>query len=160
MSQQALVRKLCALSPHHRTRRAVFEFDKLVRSIYTLRYVRDPQLQRNVHRSQNRIEAYHALRGFIAEVSGRKHLIGKTDHDIAINNECGRLLANVVTAFNSVLLSQLLERYQREGNEKALSMLKKISPVAWRHIHFLGHYTFRNENPIDIAAMLAGLDLL
>ncbi|WP_154678218.1 Tn3 family transposase [Paraburkholderia nodosa] len=59
-----------------------------------------PQLQRNVHRSQNRIEAYHALRGFIAEVSGRKHLIGKTDHDIAINNECGRLLANVVTAFN------------------------------------------------------------
>ncbi|TDG02165.1 hypothetical protein E1N52_41155 [Paraburkholderia guartelaensis] len=80
--------------------------------------------------------------------------------DIAINNECGRLLANVVTAFNSVLLSQLLERYQREGNEKALAMLKKISPVAWRHIHFLGHYTFRNENPIDIAAMLAGLDLL
>ncbi|MEX3816424.1 Tn3 family transposase, partial [Paraburkholderia sp. BR13439] len=52
------------------------------------------------------------------------------------------------------------ERYQREGNEKALAMLKKISPVAWRHIHFLGHYTFRNENPIDIAAMLAGLDLL
>ncbi|WP_429464211.1 Tn3 family transposase [Paraburkholderia sp. JPY465] len=160
MSQQALVRKLCALSPHHRTRRAVFEFDKLVCSIYTLRYMRDPQLQRNVHRSQNRIEAYHALRGFIAEVGGKKHLIGKTDHDIAINNECGRLLANVVTAFNSVLLSQLLERYRREGNEKALAMLKKISPVAWQHIHLLGHYTFRNENPIDIAAMLAGLDLL
>ncbi|MEX3860056.1 Tn3 family transposase [Paraburkholderia sp. BR10923] len=119
MSQQALVRKLCALSPRHRTRRAVFEFDKLVRSIYTLRYMRDPQLQRNVHRSQNRIEAYHALRGFIAEVSGRKHLIGKTDHDIAINNECGRLLANVVTAFNSVLLSQLNATNGREMRRRS-----------------------------------------
>ncbi|MBF8396341.1 Tn3 family transposase, partial [Pseudomonas aeruginosa] len=35
------------------TRRAIFEFDKLIRSIYTLRYLRDPQLERNVHRSQN-----------------------------------------------------------------------------------------------------------
>jgi TnpA family transposase len=160
MSQQALVRKLCALSPHPRTREAVFEVDKLVRSIYTLRYMLDPQLQRNVHRSQNRIEAYHQLRSFTAQVSGRKHLIGKTDLDVAISNQCGRLLANVVTAFNSMLLSQLLERYQRDGNQKALDMLKKISPVAWQHIHFLGHYAFRNENPIDLAAMLAGLDLL
>jgi TnpA family transposase len=132
----------------------------LVRSIYTLRYMRDPQLQRDVHRSQNRIEAYHQLRSFIAQFGGKKHLIGKTDLDVAISNECGRLLANTVTAFNSVLLSTLLERYQREGNEKALAMLKKISPVAWQHIHFLGHYAFRTENPIDLAAMLSGLDIV
>jgi hypothetical protein len=31
------LRKLCTLSPHHPTRKAIFEFDKLVRSIYTLR---------------------------------------------------------------------------------------------------------------------------
>jgi len=48
MSQSILVRKLCTLSPHHPTRKAIFEFDKLVRSIYTLRYLRDPQLERNV----------------------------------------------------------------------------------------------------------------
>lgn len=160
MSQQALVRKLCALSPHHRARKAVFEFDKLIRSIYTLRYLRDPQLQRNVHRSQNRIESWHQLRAFIAQVGGRKQLIGRTDHDIAISNECGRLLANIVTAFNSALLSALLERYQRDDNQQALAMLRKMSPVAWQHIHFLGHYAFRNENPIDLAAMLAGFDLV
>ena len=56
MTQSILVRKLCTLSPQHPTRKAIFEFDKLVRSIYTLRYLWDPQLQRNVHRSQNRIE--------------------------------------------------------------------------------------------------------
>ena len=133
----------------------------LIRSIYTLRYLRDPQLQRNVHRSQNRIEAYHQLRSVLAQVSGRKELIGRTDLDIAISNECGRLVANVVTAYNSILLSGLLNRYEAEGNQKALDMLKRISPVAWQHIHFLGHYAFRdNQNPIDMEAILASVNLL
>jgi len=161
MSQATLVRKLCTLSGHHRTRKAIFEYDKLIRSIYTLKYMRDPQLQRNVHRSQNRIESYHQLRSVIAQVGGKKHLIGRTDLDIAISNECGRLLANVVIAFNSMLLSALLDRYQEEGNAKALAMFKKISPVAWQHIHFLGHYAFRNKHdPIDLESLLENVFLL
>jgi hypothetical protein len=39
----------------HRTRKVIFEYDKLIHSIYTLKYLRDPQLHRKVHRSQNRI---------------------------------------------------------------------------------------------------------
>ena len=156
MSQSVLVWKLCTLSSHHPTRKAIFEFDKLVRSIYTLKYLRDPQLQRNVHRSQNRIESYHQLRAFLAEVSGKKHLTGRTDLDVAISNECGRLIANVVVAYNSLLLSMLLDRYQAAGEQKHLGLLKKISPVAWQHIHFLGHYVFRdNHQPIDLDAILA-----
>jgi TnpA family transposase len=116
MSQSVLVRKLCTLSGHHRTRKAIFEFDKLIRSICTLRYLRDPQLQRNVHRSQNRIEGYYQLRSVLAQVSGRKELIGHTDLDVAISNECGRLVANIVIAYNSILLSGILTRDQALGN--------------------------------------------
>ena len=156
MSQSILVRKLCTLSPHHPTRKAIFEFDKLVRSIYPLRYLRDPQLQCNVHRSQNRIESYHPLRALLAELSGKKHLTGRTDLDVAISNECGRLIANVVIAYNSILLSMLLNRRQTAEEEKFLELLKKISPVAWQHIHFLGHYLFRDHrHPIDLEALLA-----
>jgi TnpA family transposase len=160
MTQSTLIRKLCALSQQNRTRKAIFEFDKLIRSIYTLRYLRDPQLQRDVLRSQNRIEAYHQLRSFITQVSSKKQLIGKTDLDVAISNQCGRLISNVVIAYNSIMLSMLLERFRADGNEKALALLQKISPVAWQHIHFLGHYAFRgNHNPIDLVAMLAGIKL-
>ena len=160
MTQSNLIRKLCALPQQNRTRKAIFEFDKLIRSIYTLRYLRDPQLQRDVHRSQNRIEAYHQLRSFITQVSGKKQLIGKTDLDIAISNQCGRLISNVVIAYNSIMLSLLLERFRAEGNEKALALLQKISPVAWQHVYFLGHYAFRdNHNPIDLFAMLDGIQL-
>ncbi|MFM0069205.1 Tn3 family transposase [Paraburkholderia aspalathi] len=128
MSQQTLMRKLCALAPSHPVRRAVFEFDKLVRSRYTLQCLLDPQRQRDARLSQKRLEAYHALRGSIAEVSGKKHLIGRTDLEIAISNGCGRLLANIVIAFNSIVLSELYERCQRSGNQTVLSTLKTIRP--------------------------------
>lgn len=157
-SQSTLVRKLCALSQHNPTRKAVFEFDKLVRSIYTLNYFRDVQLQRDVHRSQNRLEAYHQLRSAIAQVGGRKQLSGRTDLDTAISNQCARLIANVIIAYNSVLLSKLLERYQAASNQKAIQLLQKISPVAWRHIHLLGRYMFRDRGqPIDLDVLLAGI---
>ena len=74
-----------------------------------------------------------------------------------ISNHCGRLIANVVIAFNSMLLSGLLSRYLETGNEKAMDLLRRISPAAWQHIHFLGHYAFRDKcTPIDLEAILAG----
>ena len=159
MSQSVLVRKICTLSGHHRTRKAIFEFDKLIRSIYTLRYLRDPQLQRDVHRSENRIESYHQLRSTIAQVNGKKELTGRNDLDVAVSNHCGRLIANVVIAYNSMLLSGLLGRYLATGNEKALDLLRRISPAAWQHLHFLGHYAFRDKrHPIDLETILAGID--
>lgn len=159
MSQSVLMRKICTLSGHHRTRKAIFEYDKLIRSIYTLRYLRDPKLQRDVHRSENRIESYHQLRSTIAQVNGKKELTGRTDLDVAVSNHCGRLIANVVIAYNSMLLSGLLSRSLTAGDEKALDLLRRISPAAWQHLHFLGHYAFRDKRrPIDLDAILAEIN--
>jgi hypothetical protein len=69
-------------------------------------------------------------------------LIGRTDLDVAVSNECGRLVADIVIAYNPILLSGILNRYQAVGNQKALELLMRISPVAWQHIHFLEHYAF------------------
>jgi len=79
----------------------------------------------------NRVEAYHQLRSAISQVGGKKQLIGRTDLDVAITNQCGRLIANIIIAYNSILLSALLERYRADGNQKAILLLQKISPVAY-----------------------------
>lgn len=78
MTQGSLIRKLCTYTAPNPTRCAIFEFDRLARSIYTLRYLRDPQVQRNVHRSQNRIESYYPLRSAIAQVGGKKELTSRS----------------------------------------------------------------------------------
>ena len=62
---------------------------------------------------------------------------------------------------NSILLSGILNRYQTAGSQKALELLMRISPVAWQHIHILGHYAFRDkQHPIDLEAILACVNLL
>ena len=161
MTQGTLVRKLCTYDADP-TRQAVFEYDKLVRSIYTLRYLRDPQLQRNVHRSQNRIESYHQLRSAIAQVGGKKELIGRTDLDIEISNQCARLIANAIVYYNSAILSRLLTAYKAKasGNEPALALITSTSLVAWRHVHLNGRYAFRDGGQaIDLDAIIRGLNL-
>jgi len=160
MTQGTLIRKLCTYTTPNPTRRAIFEFDKLIRSIYTLRYLRDPQLDRTVHRSQNRIESYHQLRSAIAQVGGKKELTGRTDIELEISNQCGRLIANAIIYYNSAILSRLLTRYEASGNAKARALITQISPTAWRHILLNGHYTFRSDGKlIDLDAIVAGLDI-
>lgn len=144
MNQANLMKKLCNLPPENSLKKAIFELDKLIRSIYTLEYMMDPQLQRNVHRSQNKIEEYHKLRAAIAKIGGRKQLYGKTELDIEVSNQCGRLVANQSIYYNSLILSGLIEQNPKVlKNKKFLNMLKKMSPIAWQHIHFLGQYTFK-----------------
>jgi TnpA family transposase len=160
MTQGTLIRKLCTYTSANPTRRAIFEFDKLVRSIYTLRYLRDPQLERNVHRSQNRIESYHQLRSAIAQVGGKKELTGRTDIEIDISNQCARLIANAIIYYNSAILSRLLTKHEARANAKALVLITQMSPAAWRHILLNGHYTFQSDGKmIDLDTLVAGLEL-
>jgi hypothetical protein len=44
----------------------------------------------------------------------------------------------------------LLDRYEETDNKKALELLKKISPVAWQHIHFQGHLIFSDQERINL----------
>ena len=95
-------------------------------SFYTLRYLCDPQLERSVHRSQNRIESYHQLRAAIAQIGGKKELTGRTDIEIVISNQCARLIANAIIYYNSAILSRLLAKYEASGNAKALALIKML----------------------------------
>ncbi|HFV8742744.1 TPA: Tn3 family transposase, partial [Escherichia coli] len=118
------------------------------------------QLERNIRRSQNRVESYHQLRAAIAKVGGKKELTGKNDIALEISNQCGRLISNAIIYYNSAILSRLLERLEAEGNTKGIDALTRISPVAWQHILLNGHYTFQNSNEIiDLDELVAGLKL-
>ena len=159
VSQAALIKKLCTYKQEHKTREALYEMDKLVRSNHILQYLLDPNIISTTHRSQNRLESYHQLRSDIAQAYGKKHLIGKTDWALEITNQCGRLIANVIIHYNSMILSKLYDRYNAENNQKALKMLKKISPIAWQHIHFQGRLVFSESAIINLDDIVKGIEL-
>jgi hypothetical protein len=83
-------------------------------------------------------------------------LIGNTELDIFLNNQCGRLLALVIIAYSSILLSAVLDKHQASGDQAAIARLRKVSPVAWQSILFLGQYLFHGpRQPIDVDALIA-----
>jgi TnpA family transposase len=156
ISQSTLIKKLCSLSHRNRTRKAIFEFDKIIRSIYTLKCALDPKVLSDVHRSQNRIESYHTLRAAIAKVGGRKALLGKTDLEVEVSNQCGRIIASGIIHYNASIHSRVLDK---NPSKKQLKVLKKSSPAAWRHLHFTGHFTFyTNKKNIDLDKIIEHLE--
>jgi hypothetical protein len=52
------------------------------------------------------------------------------------------------------------QNFQPERFDRREANRRSISPVAWQHIHFLGHYAFRDkQHPIDLEAILAWVNL-
>ena len=62
-TQSIIVGKLSNYARKNKTRRALWEYDNIIKSLYLLDYVDSPPLRRNVQQALNRGENYHQLRG-------------------------------------------------------------------------------------------------
>ncbi len=122
----------------------------------------NPIILSDVHRSQNRIETYHSLRAAIARAGGRKALLGRTDLEVEISNQCGRLVSTAIIYYNSAILSRLYDKTSEDDKEhkKKRKILIKTSPVAWQNVHFTGHFTFyNNKKSINIDNIIENIEL-
>ena len=141
-TQNIIVRKLSAFALKNKTRRALWEYDHILRSLYLLDYIDSPPLRRNVQRALNRGENYHQLRRAVSYANFGK-LRFKTEHEQQIWGECARLITNCIIYYNTMLLSNVLEYKEAAGDVQGAERLKQVSPVAWQHINFFGRYEFR-----------------
>ena len=150
-SQHLLVNKLSSHKRKNKTKEVIWEYDRILMSIYMLKYIDVQLIRQNVRRALNRGEAYHQLRRAIANVHGGKFR-GRNDKEIELWNECARLMANCMIYYNAVILNNLLSKLQQDGskeeNQLRIELLKYISPVAWVNINFYGFYFFKNNEDI------------
>ncbi|WP_053014299.1 MULTISPECIES: Tn3 family transposase [Xenorhabdus] len=158
--QSTVIKKLSNDKWNNRTLLALHEYDRLVRCFYLLEYVDNKTLRQFVQQALNRGEAYHQLRRAIASVNGNQFR-GGNDYQIDQWNDCARLIANCIIYYNSALLSALIEKFQKEGNQKAVNLIAGFSPVAWRHIQLAGNYVFGNRDGLlNLYSMLERVDPL
>jgi hypothetical protein len=156
-SQHIIVRKLSAYARKNRTKRALWEYDNVIRSLYLLDYVDSSSLRRNVQTALNRGENYHQLRRAVSFANFGK-LRFKTEAEQDIWSECSRLITNCLIYYNATLLSELLELRERVGDVEGINALAGISPVAWQHINFAGRYEFgQTLRGIDLDAVIQSL---
>ncbi len=111
-------------------------------------------LRQNVQRALNRGEAYHQLRRAIPHENSGKFRVD-TEEEQQIWSECSRLIANAVILYNSCLLSKLLLQMKETKKIDLIDRIKKVSPIAWRHVNLGGRYEFTTQKtPPNIEAMV------
>jgi TnpA family transposase len=156
-TQSIIVGKLSAYARKNKTRRALWEYDNIIRSLYLLDYIDSPPLRRNVQRALNRGENYHQLRRAVSYANFGK-LRFKTEYDQQVWEECSRLITNCIIYYNATILSHLFAYKTRRGDAAGAALLTQVSPVAWQHINLCGRYEFtKAPEVINIAAIIQAL---
>ncbi len=156
-TQSIITGKLSAYARKNRTKKALWEYDSIIRSLYLLDYIDSPPLRQRVQTALNRGESYHKLRRAIGYANFGK-LRFKTEREQQIWNECSRLLTNCIIFYNTSLLSGVLALYEKTENHEAINRLATISPVAWAHINLFGRYEFGKPlELIDLERMITEL---
>ena len=157
--QSTIVKKLANIKRNSRTLAALREYDRLVKCLYLLDYADNKTLRQFVQQTLNRGEAYHQLRKAIGSINGNQFK-GGSDYQVALWNDCARLIANCIIYYNSVVLSELIEKYEQESNDEAVKLIANMSPVAWTHIQLAGYYSFASEpEPLDLISLLEDVEL-
>lgn len=125
--------------------------------MYFLDYFDSISLRKNVHQTLNRGESYHKLRRAISHANFGK-LRFRTEQEQQVWGECARLLTNCIIYYNSSILSTILTYNESIG--LTYQQLIQVSPVAWQHINFYGHYDFKTTQAlIDMNQILQELTL-
>lgn len=156
-TQSIIIGKLSSYARKNKTKRALWEYDNIIRSLYLLDYIDSTSLQRHVQKALNRGESYHKLHKAVSFANFGK-LRFKTEGEQQIWNECGRLITNCIIFYNATILSNVQIHQMNKGNAVAATALEKVSPVAWQHINFYGRYEFtKSVQAIDIEAIVQEL---
>ncbi|HHL0974080.1 TPA: Tn3 family transposase, partial [Bacillus cereus] len=155
-TQNVIVRKLSSYARKNQTKRALWEYDNIIKSLYFLEYIDSLSLRQNVQKSLNRGESYHKLRRSVSYANFGK-LRFKTEQDQHIWNECSRLLSNCIVYYNASILSNLLIKSKDTGIK--MKILQYISPIAWQHINFYGRYEFsKSPTVVNIDKILESIN--
>ncbi len=154
-TQATIVRKLSSYARQNQTKKALWELDSILRTLYILDFIDDPALRQSVQKALNRGESYHRMRRAISYVNSGRFRV-KTEAEQQIWNECSRLIANAIIYYNTLLLSRVHEQKTAAGDFEAIKILKSTSPVAWRNINLIGNFDFTTEpSPVDMEALAA-----
>lgn len=158
-TQSTLVKKINSYARYSNLKKALFEYNKLLKSIHVLNLIDNMALRKAIRTARNRTEAYHQLQGLIRKIY-RGVFKGKKIVANRISAHAVRLVANCIIAYNSVILNMVYEQMLAGGvSQDIIEKFARISPIAWAHIAFTGKYNFKKSNGvIDIKAMVNALE--
>ncbi len=143
-----LLAKLQSGSRQNALARGLLEYGRLIRTLFILRYLADPDLQRRVHHQLNKGESLHALRRRLLYANEghirRRHHDAQTEQAL-----CLTLTTNAVVLFNTVYLQDAIDALEAEGRDVGKELAAHLSPALSDHLNIHGSLTFDVERELN-----------
>ena len=133
-----VISKLSSKNYNSNTKKAFVQYNNIVRSQFLLKYLHDVKFRRAILIALNRGEAYNNLYRAITLLNNGE-LRGQSEIEMEIWNQCTRLIASIILYYNTYILNSL---YHHAKDPAEKQFIVDLSPGAWVHVNFLGHYKF------------------
>jgi TnpA family transposase len=137
-----IIQRLANSSPVDRLAKALTALGRIVKTIYLLRYIHDPAMRAEVQLQLNRGEQRHELAGRCLFFANRGEFRTGDLDEILNKASCLSLLSNAVLVWNTVHISQIVDRLRTSGQEVMEADLSRVSPLCHAHIIPNGTYNF------------------
>jgi Tn3 transposase DDE domain len=139
ISSVTLLRKLGHESRKNRLYQAFRELGWVVRTVFLLQYLADPEMRQQITAMTNKVEAYNGVAGWL--FFGGEGIIAENDPEeqekmIKYND----LVANAVIFQNVVDVSRVLHALIAEGYPVKREDVAALSPYLTRHVKRFGPY--------------------
>lgn len=150
-----IVQRLANSSSSDRLAGALTALGRVVKTIFILRYLSDPELRHRVQLQLNRGEARHELVGRCLFFANRGEFRSGDAEEIMNKASCLGLLSNAVLVWNTLRIAEIVNQLRAAGQEIADQDLARVSPLIHAHVIPSGTYRFGDEEeprPVYAAA--------
>jgi len=117
----------------------------VVKTIYILRYIHDEEMRGRVQLQLNRGDHRHDLVARCLFFANRGEFRTGDLDEIMNKASCLSLLSNAVLVWNTVRISEIVERLRAAGEQILDTDLARVSPLCYAHIIPNGTYNFESE---------------
>jgi len=138
-----LMRKLAAYPRQNQVAQTLAEVGKVEQTLHLIEWFRDATYRRRVEVRLDRHEGANALGR--ALFFGRRGIMrDRAFQDQMHRASCLVILMAAIIAWNTVYLTDAVDTIRGQGVALPDDLLPHIAPLGWRHINFLGRYSFKS----------------
>jgi len=140
-----LLKKLSALPKGHTLSRALREIGRIERTLFMIEWYSSPQLRDRCRAGLNKGEAGNKLTRAVF-FHERGEIRDGSFESQAFRASGLNLVVSAIILWNTVYLSQVVEKLRGEGHDLPDDIIRHISPQIWEHINLTGIYDWNEES--------------
>jgi len=152
-----LLRRLGVKSKKNKLYKAFRALGQVIRTIFLLKYISDPDMQRHIQASTTKVESFNNFSDWVT--FGGKTLTTGDPVEMEKRIKYADLIADIVMLHNVIDLTDVLNDMNAEGETITKELVEKLSPMMTSHLRRFGRFLLDMDDLPD-PLQQRGLDFL